>query len=148
MAEPILERMQVSEENRELVLYIIKNHLEMARFWQKYDIDDPDTARVFANQTESAEKLRLLFIHTFCDARGTAKGLWNQYKETLHATLFSRTMAEMKADGRIEDRYERKRKSLLASLLESGIPESPKKKYPPILKSCRIATSYTILATT
>ena len=73
MAEPILERMQVSEENRELVLYIIKNHLEMARFWQKYDIDDPDTAHVFADQTESAEKLRLLFIHTFCDARGTAK---------------------------------------------------------------------------
>jgi len=121
MAEPILERMQVSEENRELVLYIIKNHLEMARFWQKYDIDDPDTAHVFADQTESAEKLRLLFIHTFCDARGTAKGLWNQYKETLHATLFSRTMTEIKADGRIEDRYERKQKSLLASFLETGI---------------------------
>ncbi len=122
MAEPILERMQVSEENRELILYVIKNHLEMARFWQKHDIDDPDTARVFAGQTETAEKLRLLFIHTFCDARGTAKGLWNQYKETLHTTLFSRTMAEMKADGRIEDRYERKRQSLLASLLETGIP--------------------------
>jgi len=122
MAGPILERMQESEENRELILYVIKNHLEMARFWQKYDIDDPDTARVFADQTESAEKLRLLFIHTFCDARSTAKGLWNQYKETLHSTLFSRTMAEMKTDGRIEDRYERKRESLLASLLETGIP--------------------------
>ena len=122
MADPILERMQVSEENRELVLYIIKNHLEMVRFWQKYDIEDPDTARVFADQTETTEKLRLLFIHTFCDARGTAKGLWNQYKETLHATLFSRAMAEMKADGRIEERYQRKRESLLASLLETGIP--------------------------
>lgn len=121
MADPILERMQVSEENRELVLYIIKNHLEMARFWQKYDIDDPDTARVFADQTGTAEKLRLLFIHTFCDARGTAKGLWNQYKEALHSTLFSRTMAEMKAEGRIEDRYQRKRQSLLSSLLETGI---------------------------
>ncbi len=107
MAEPLLDRLGISEENRIPIRFIIKNHLLMARFWQRYDLDDPDTARSFAEQTETPENLRLLYVHTFCDARGTARGLWNNYKDTLHNTLFSRTMDAFKIEGRLEEHYER-----------------------------------------
>src|SRR5690606_15621636 len=106
LAEPILERFQIDQENRGLVRFIIRNHLQMARFWQRYDIDDPESAKAFADQTETPEKLRLLYVHTFCDARGTAKGLWNQYKDTLHTTLFRRTLQVFKAEGKLEQQYE------------------------------------------
>ncbi len=123
MAEPILDRMQIAEENRNLIRFVIKNHLQMARFWQRHDIDDPDTAKVFADQVESMEKLRLLYIHTFCDARGTAKGLWNQYKDSLHSTLFHRAMVALKAGGKTQEHYQEHKANVLEKVLESGIPE-------------------------
>ncbi len=118
LAEPILDRMEVNEENRILIRFVIKNHLQMARFWQRYDIDDPDTARVFAEQMETREQLRLLYIHTFCDARGTAKGLWNNYKDTLHSTLFHRAMEAFNAKGKTEKQYQRHKESVLQKLLK------------------------------
>jgi len=117
LAEPILERLQVDEQKREQIRFIIRNHLNMARFWQRYDLDDPATAKAFAEQTESAENLRLLYVHTFCDARGTAEGLWNSYKDTLHTTLFSRALEVFEHEGREDELYAR-RKSMTREALK------------------------------
>lgn len=64
----------------------------MARFWQKHDVDDPQTAAAFAELAEDAEQLHYLYVHTFCDARGTAASLWNSYKDTLHTSLYRTTL--------------------------------------------------------
>ncbi len=121
LAEPILVRFQIEEENRALIRFIIKNHLQMARFWQRFDIDDPDSAKAFAEQIETPEKLRLLYVHTFCDARGTAKGLWNQYKDTLHSTLFRRALSVFKAEGKLEQQYEEHKSMTQTELLSLDI---------------------------
>ena len=121
MAEPILERLKVEEENRVLIRFIIRNHLQMARFWQRYDIDDPESARAFAEQVETPENLRLLYVHTFCDARGTAKGIWNQYKDMLHTSLYQRAMAVFKSEGRLEQQYEEHKAMTQKELLSLDI---------------------------
>jgi [protein-PII] uridylyltransferase len=82
----------VSPESSELVTFVIKNHLIMARFWQKRDVDDPNTAAAFAELVPDTDKLRHLYVHTFCDARGTAEGLWNGYKDSLHTSLYAATL--------------------------------------------------------
>jgi [protein-PII] uridylyltransferase len=92
IALPILKRLGVSAKNSEIVAFVIKNHLIMARFWQKRDVDDPTTAAAFAEMVPDADELRYLYVHTFCDARGTAAGLWNGYKDSLHTGLFSVTL--------------------------------------------------------
>src|SRR5690606_5371805 len=71
IALPILDRLDVPPDGRDLIAFVIKNHLAMARFWQKRDVDDPNTAAAFAELVEDADKLRNLYVHTFCDARGT-----------------------------------------------------------------------------
>jgi [protein-PII] uridylyltransferase len=95
IALPILKRLKVSAENSELVTFVIKNHLIMARFWQKRDVDDPNTAAAFAELVPDADKLRHLYVHTFCDARGTAAGLWNGYKDALHTSLYLATLDQL-----------------------------------------------------
>ncbi len=125
LAEPILDRLQIGEDQRKIIRFVIKNHLQMARFWQRHDIDDPDTAGVFADQMETIENLRLLYIHTFCDARGTAKGLWNQYKDSLHSTLFSRAMVALKADGKADESYKQHKESVRQAILDIGIEGIP-----------------------
>ncbi len=92
LAEPILDRLQIVEKAREKVLFLIKNHLEMARIWQRYDLDDPRTGKMFAELVGSKDCLRYLYVLTYCDARGTSRNLWNGYKDGLHQSLYKTTL--------------------------------------------------------
>jgi [protein-PII] uridylyltransferase len=106
IAQPILDRLGVEKEKQEQILFIIRSHLEMARFWQRFDLDDPQTAASFAKFIEDPENLRFLYVHTYCDARGTAPTLWNSYKDSMHRTLYLRTLEQFES----KDVIERKRK--------------------------------------
>ncbi|MEC7231162.1 MAG: HD domain-containing protein, partial [Verrucomicrobiota bacterium] len=98
IAQPILNRFNIRREQQEQILFIIRNHLKMARFWQRFDLDDPKTAASFAKFVGDPQKLRLLYVHTYCDARGTAPTLWNNHKDTLHRTLYVRTLEQFQDD--------------------------------------------------
>ena len=110
IAQPILNRFNIGREQQEQILFIIRNHLEMARFWQRFDLDDPKTAASFAEFVEDPQKIRFLYVHTYCDARGTAPTLWNSYKDAMHRTLYVRTLEQFEDDEIIEQ----KRKDLIS----------------------------------
>jgi [protein-PII] uridylyltransferase len=122
LAGPIMERLGVSPEGRELVSFVIKNHLAMARFWQKRDVDDPQTAIAFAELVGNAEQLRNLYVHTFCDARGTAASLWNSYKDTLHTSLYRATLERLSLGAGLDARYEQKKQMTQQDLIARKIP--------------------------
>ncbi len=122
LAGPIMERLGVSAEGRELVSFVIKNHLMMARFWQKRDVDDPQTAATFAELVGNEEQLRNLYVHTFCDARGTAVSLWNSYKDTLHTSLYRATLERLSLGAGITARYEKKKQMTQQDLITRKIP--------------------------
>lgn len=94
MALPLLQRMEIEPRIAETILLIIQNHLEMARFWQRFDVEDTRTAAALARLVGDSEHLRYLYVHTYCDARGTAEGLWNSYKDMLHNRLFQTTLEQ------------------------------------------------------
>lgn len=108
IAQPILTRFDISKDQQEQVLFIIRHHLAMSRIWQRFDLDDPKTAGSFADFIEDPDKLRFLYVHTYCDARGTAPTLWNDYKDTMHRTLYQRTLEQFES----KDVVERKRQAL------------------------------------
>ncbi|MEY3001053.1 MAG: hypothetical protein RL648_1267, partial [Verrucomicrobiota bacterium] len=84
----VLDRLQVIPEAKEKILRLIVIHLEMARIWQRYDLDDPKTIQILCDLVGDLEQLRYLYVLTFCDARGTSKDLWNGFKDTLHTQLY------------------------------------------------------------
>jgi len=122
LAEPILTRLGISPEGRELVGFVIKNHLAMARFWQKRDVDDPQTAAAFADLVGDPERLRHLYVHTFCDARGTAASLWNGYKDTLHTSLFRATLERLSLGEAVHATYEKKKQMTQQELIARKTP--------------------------
>ncbi len=122
LAGPTMERLGVSPRGRELVSFVIKNHLAMARFWQKRDVDDPKTSASFADLVGDPERLRLLYVHTFCDARGTSSDLWNSYKDTLHTTLYRNTLERLRLGAEVEANFEEKRKMTEQELIAKRIP--------------------------
>jgi len=113
LARPILARLQIDPENIEIVAFVIRQHLAMARFWQKHDLDDPATIARFAELVGDVEKLRYLYVHTFCDARGTSAELWNGYKDTLHTALFTRTRDRLTLGQDATEKRDAERKAML-----------------------------------
>ena len=122
IAEPLLKRFDVSTEGCAVVSFVIQNHLAMARFWQKRDVDDPNTAAAFADLVLDPERLRMLYVHTFCDARGTTVDLWNSYKDTLHTTLFRATLERLKHGPTLAASYEAKKLMTQQDLIAQRIP--------------------------
>ena len=121
LAVPILQRFGIGGEQKEQILFIIKSHLEMARFWQRYDLDDPQTAASFASLVEDPQKLRFLYVHTYCDARGTAPTLWNNYKDSMHRTLFLRTLEQFESEGVVERKRKEQKAMLHKEILDRQI---------------------------
>jgi len=120
---PILRRLGISESKTQIALYIIKHHLLMGRFCQTRDLDDPQTTAALAEHVGDPERLRYLYVHTFCDARGVGDALWNSYKDQLHTTLYRRTMEHMRlGDDEIQTRYIARREAAQADILARNLP--------------------------
>jgi [protein-PII] uridylyltransferase len=123
MAGPILDRLGLNAEARAQVLFVIKNHLTMARFWQKRDVDDPNTATAFAEIVGDPDRLRSLYVHTFCDSRGTSIELWNSYKDTLHTKLYRVAMDQLEQGGAaVEANHELNKKMTQQELIAKHLP--------------------------
>lgn len=122
IAAPVLDRMQVTADARATINFIIKNHLLMARFWQKHDLDDPQTSLAFSEQVPDPDLLRYLYVHTFCDARGTAASLWNGYKDSLHTRLFDTTLERLTLGDKVETRLRELKEMTRQALIAQTIP--------------------------
>jgi [protein-PII] uridylyltransferase len=122
LAAPVLDRLQVDGDTRATINFIIKNHLVMARFWQKHDLDDPHTSAAFAELVVDPDRLRYLYVHTFCDARGTSTNLWNGYKDTLHQRLFDTTLERLTLGDKVETRLRELKEMTRQTLIAQTIP--------------------------
>src|SRR5690606_24667500 len=68
------------------------------------------------------DKLRNLYVHTFCDARGTAASLWNGYKDTLHTSLFRATLEHLSLGDAVLANHEKKKQMTQQELIARKIP--------------------------
>ncbi len=122
LAAPVLQRLQIDPDTRVVVNFIIKNHLLMARFWQKHDLDDPQTSAAFSELVGDPDQLRYLYVHTYCDARGTSADLWNGYKNALHTHLFTSTLERLTLGDKVETRLRELKEMTRQNLITQTIP--------------------------
>ncbi len=122
IAGPILDRLKADAGTRETVNFVIKNHLVMARFWQKHDLDDPSTSAAFAEIARTPDQLRYLFVHTYCDARSTSASLWNGYKDALHRRLFDITLERLTLGQIVDTRHRERIEMIRQSVIAESIP--------------------------
>ena len=93
MAKSLAPRLGLKQEECEIVIWLVRNHLLMSDVAQKRDITDSRTVRDFANQVTSATKLKLLTVLTVCDIRGVGPNAWNNWKAVLLRELYTQTLA-------------------------------------------------------
>jgi len=82
----------LEEEDTELVVWLVKNHLVMSQVAQKEDLTDPDVIANFSRLVGDTRHLAALYLLTHADIRGTSPKVWNQWKGKLLADLYYQTL--------------------------------------------------------
>jgi [protein-PII] uridylyltransferase len=90
-ARSFCKRHGLSQEDRELVEFLVENHLSMSSVAQKQDVHDPEVVRAFAERVGSERRLVALYLLTVADVRGTSPKVWNAWKAKLLEDLFRAT---------------------------------------------------------
>jgi [protein-PII] uridylyltransferase len=75
----------------ETVVWLVEHHLLMSQISQARDVQDPETAKSFAEVVQSPQRLALLMILTACDIRAVGPGVWTGWKGSLLRALYYAT---------------------------------------------------------
>jgi [protein-PII] uridylyltransferase len=81
----------LSDEDRELVEFLVEHHLTMSSVAQKQDLSDPEVVSGFARLVGTERRLTALYLLTVADIRGTSPKVWNAWKGKLLEDLFRAT---------------------------------------------------------
>ena len=92
MAQAALERMGLDTMDKEVVLFLILRHLDMAYTAQRRDLDDPKVIERFAELVQDEQHLKMLYLLTFADMRAVSPEIWNQWNAILLWQLYTRTL--------------------------------------------------------
>ena len=81
-----------SNDDAELVAWLVRHHLLLSMTAQKKDISDPAVIQEFAGLMGNQNYLDHLYVLTVADVRGTNPRLWNSWKSSLFQELYLRTV--------------------------------------------------------
>ena len=112
----------IGEEDTELVVFLVQQHLTMSTVAQKQDLSDPDVIQAFANLVKDERHLTALYLLTVADIRGTSPKVWNAWKAKLLEDLYKVTLRVLGGEPHSADRELRARqKEALATLRLFGL---------------------------
>lgn len=91
IARKLCPRFGLNAAETDTVSWLIEYHLLMSEIAQARDIQDPETAKAFADVVQSPQRLALLMILTACDIRAVGPGTWTGWKGSLLRALYFAT---------------------------------------------------------
>ncbi len=87
VAERLCPRFGLTQEETDLVAWLVRHHLLMSATAFKRDLSDTRTIENFVAEVQSVERLRHLMMLTAVDIRAVGPGVWNSWKRQLLGEL-------------------------------------------------------------
>ena len=88
VAMRLCPRFGLSDDETELVSWLVRYHLLMSATAFKRDLADPKTIADFVTQLQGLDRLRQLTLLTVVDIRAVGPGTWNSWKRQLIGDLY------------------------------------------------------------
>ncbi|MGC1181463.1 [protein-PII] uridylyltransferase, partial [Legionella sp.] len=87
-AQYFAQNHKLQKDDRDLLIWLVRNHLLMSRTAQREDIYDPNTIKNFCQLLPQPHYLDYLYLLTVADICGTNPNLWNAWKDSLLKELY------------------------------------------------------------
>jgi [protein-PII] uridylyltransferase len=81
-------RLDIEPAEREMVAWLVRQHLLMSQTSQRKDLSDPLNIQKFAEEVGNTRYLDHLYLLTVADIAGTSPKLWNNWKNKLLWELY------------------------------------------------------------
>lgn len=88
----ILERFDYENDAAQDVLFLVRNHLLLAETATRRDLNDEKMVVQCARNVGNIERLKMLFLLTWADAKATGPKAWNDWTASLVQELFFKTI--------------------------------------------------------
>jgi len=96
MSERIAAQLGLGPDEVAMVEFLVREHLEMGHNSQRRDLQDPGLLDFFARICGTEERMRQLFVLTFCDLTSTGPKTMTRWKYELLYELHDRTLKYMR----------------------------------------------------
>jgi [protein-PII] uridylyltransferase len=119
----------LSEEDTELVAWLVERHLYMSSTAQKRDLSDAAVIAEFAQVVQNERRLIALYLLTVADIRGTSPKVWNAWKGKLLEDLYWSTRRYLGGDtDPAGNRLQGRQKLALQKLRLYAVPDGAHEK--------------------
>ncbi|MFN7914787.1 MAG: HD domain-containing protein [Vicinamibacterales bacterium] len=88
MAQQMFDRLQLSEEQRAEVDFLVREHIKMSLVAFRRDTEDPEVVRQFAQFIGTEERLKMLCLMTLADVEAVSRETLTPWKEELLWRLY------------------------------------------------------------
>jgi [protein-PII] uridylyltransferase len=86
--EAFCSRLDIEPAERDMVVWLVRQHLLMSQTSQRKDLSDPVNIQAFAKAVGNTRYLDHLYLLTVADIAGTSPKLWNNWKNKLLWELY------------------------------------------------------------
>ncbi len=107
VALKLCPRLGFTDEETELVSWLVRYHLVLSDTAMKRDLADWQTITNFLTVVQSLERLRQLTLLTIVDIRAVGPGVWNSWKRQLIAELYDAAEERLRLGHKQHGRAER-----------------------------------------
>lgn len=87
----VCERFSVSGDKRETAIWLVENHLELARIARTHDIDHPQTHLLVSKLCERTDRLAMLYLLTYADIAAVSDQTWTPQVRDSLSKLFEKS---------------------------------------------------------
>lgn len=129
LAREVGQRWRVPEQTIETVAWLVRHHLEMARFIRMRDVHHPDTIREFARIVGGRDRLAMLTLLTWADVSAVGPQAWTPAQDAFLRDLYEQTSAALGAETEVEPDPGLFRQRILKRLAAVEIPEEDLERF-------------------
>lgn len=90
LAERICRRLGMTEEERDLTVFLVRNHLILPETALKRDLSDEKPVVKCGAIIEDPERLDMLYLLTIADSKATGPSAWNTWRTSLLRELYGK----------------------------------------------------------